>query len=127
MISQQMDRVSTLENELHTLQSTNTSIQTRHQSALQSIPLHESIANEKIDELAQMECRNINKLKKHKHELSLHALMTNIKWDYNQKDVLAGEVSVPKKAVHRRFVIEKENHGGGEVEIAEKLWGMIEG
>ena len=71
----------------------------------------------------------MNKLKKHKHELSLHALMTNIKWDYNQKDVLAGEVSVPKKAVHRRFVIEKENGSGsgGEVEIAEKLWGMIEG
>ncbi|KAL7540468.1 hypothetical protein ACHAXR_010165 [Thalassiosira sp. AJA248-18] len=47
------------------------------------------------------------------------------KWDYNRLDVLAGEVSVPSKCVHRKFEIEKGELS--EFEIAERLWGMIEG
>ncbi len=38
---------------------------------------------------------------------------------------MAGEVSMPGKSVHRRFAIEREEMG--EFEIAERLWGMIEG
>jgi hypothetical protein len=37
---------------------------------------------------------------------------------------LAGEVALPKRFEHRRFCVEKDL---GEVEIAEKLWGIIDG
>ena len=66
----------------------------------------------------------MRQLDKIRRTISMYANMTNIKWDYGRADVLAGEVSLPKKAVHRRFCVEKNI---GEVEIAEKIWGFIEG
>ena len=58
--------------------------------------------------------------------------MTNIKWDYSacSSDLLAGEVSLPGKSVHKRFCIEKNGSSSAvnsEYEIADKLWRMIEG
>jgi len=74
-----------------------------------------------------------NEYNKIKHELSLHAVMTNIKWDYghrsssmDKKEVLAGEVSIPDKCVHRRFVIDR-GEDISEYDIAEQLWTTIGG
>ena len=63
-----------------------------------------------------------------KHELSLHALVTNIKREYglSKKEVLAGEVSIPNKCVHRRFVIDR-GEDVSEYDIAEQLWTTIGG
>lgn len=65
--------------------------------------------------------------------------MTNIKWDYSEVHKLKGEVSLVERGVLREFEIDKEEFivgggyvgskggGGGEVEIAERLWKIIEG
>lgn len=126
-LSQQISRVQSLEQEVTTLHKTQSSMIAKRREAEQSIPLHAAVASEQIAELDQIECRHIKTLPKIKNELSLHALMTNIKWDYNRRsNVLAGEVSIPAKSVHRRFVIERDGDLN-EFEIAERLWGMIEG
>jgi len=56
---------------------------------------------------------------------SLHALLTNIKWDFNNTNQLAGEVSIPNKAIHQRFCLDKNELS--EFDISNKLWKMIEG
>lgn len=135
-LATQLSLVQKLQNELSTLQTTNDTISQRHREAEEVIPILSAQANERVDELKCLESTHIKRLRKHKHELSLHALMTNIKWDYKQSatnnnnnggggNVLAGEVSMPNKAVHKRFVINKGELD--EYEIAERLWSMIEG
>ncbi|KAL7527633.1 hypothetical protein ACHAXR_002050 [Thalassiosira sp. AJA248-18] len=124
-LSQQISRVTSLEQQVASLEQSHVSLTARRRSAEEAIPLHAAVASEEIDEIKEIESKHIKRLKKNKHELSLHALMTNIKWDYNRLDVLAGEVSVPSKCVHRKFEIEKGELS--EFEIAERLWGMIEG
>lgn len=124
-LSQQLSHVQHLETQISTLQQSNSEMLSKRREAEQSIPLHAAVASEHVEELDEIQSRHIRKLPKIKQELSLHALMTNIKWDYHRTDVLAGEVSIPAKAVHRRFVIEKDDLS--EFEIAERLWCMIEG
>eukprot|EP00571_Detonula_confervacea_P016571 CAMPEP_0172310990 /NCGR_PEP_ID=MMETSP1058-20130122/13615_1 /TAXON_ID=83371 /ORGANISM="Detonula confervacea, Strain CCMP 353" /LENGTH=209 /DNA_ID=CAMNT_0013024031 /DNA_START=6 /DNA_END=635 /DNA_ORIENTATION=- len=125
-LSHQISVVQSLEEEISTLTRAQSSMVAKRREAEQSIPIHAAVASEQIDEREENQCRHIKKLPKIKQELTLHALMTNIKWDYNRTGgVLAGEVSIPGRSVHRRFVIEKDDLS--EFDIAERLWGMIEG
>lgn len=124
-LSRILGRVEGLERRASDLDRAREGMMSRRRSAEASIPLQEAVASEVIAEADEIESRHVRNLPKIKRELSLHATMTNIKWDYSRSDALAGEVSVPTRAVHRRFVIDKGDLG--EFEIAEKLWEMIEG
>eukprot|EP00581_Thalassiosira_minuscula_P011368 CAMPEP_0183730228 /NCGR_PEP_ID=MMETSP0737-20130205/32301_1 /TAXON_ID=385413 /ORGANISM="Thalassiosira miniscula, Strain CCMP1093" /LENGTH=222 /DNA_ID=CAMNT_0025962667 /DNA_START=42 /DNA_END=710 /DNA_ORIENTATION=- len=124
-LSQQLSFIQELESQISELQQSNADMISRRREAEQSIPLHRAVASEQLEEMDEIQSRHVRKLPKIKRELSLHALMTNIKWDYSRCDVLAGEVSIPSRSVHKRFVIEKEELS--EFEIAERLWAMIEG
>ena len=125
LFAQQLSVVQSLEQQITSLQQKNSDMLSRRRDAEEAIPVHAAVASEQVAELDEIETRHIKTLPKIKQEISLHALMTNIKWDYNRTDVLAGEVSIPSVSVHRRFEIEKD--GLSDFEIAERLWGMIEG
>ncbi|KAL9180280.1 hypothetical protein ACHAXT_008250 [Thalassiosira profunda] len=120
-----VSRVQTLEEEVAALHSTRADLQAQRREAEAAIPLHAAVADEEVAEADALASRHVRDLPKIKHELSLHAVMTNVKWDYSKTDVLAGEVSIPSRAVHRRFEIPRGELG--EYEIAERLWRMIEG
>ena len=90
----------------------------------QSIATYKSELSSQSDAIDEIEISHMKQLKRNRRAISMYAQMTNIKWDYGQTDVLAGEVSLPKKKEHRRFCVEKDL---GEVEIAERIWGIIEG
>lgn len=119
-----------LENQITTLTQQNDTIVAKRHEAEQNIPIFQSIASQQVDELEENEYKHVLQNTKIKNALSLHALMTNIKWDYSEcsGDVLAGEVSLPGKSVHKRFCIEKNgNSDMSKFDIADKLWCMIEG
>eukprot|EP00580_Thalassiosira_gravida_P020415 CAMPEP_0201680214 /NCGR_PEP_ID=MMETSP0494-20130426/50309_1 /ASSEMBLY_ACC=CAM_ASM_000839 /TAXON_ID=420259 /ORGANISM="Thalassiosira gravida, Strain GMp14c1" /LENGTH=211 /DNA_ID=CAMNT_0048163913 /DNA_START=49 /DNA_END=684 /DNA_ORIENTATION=+ len=124
-LTRQSSSVQALEDELSSLRRSNTEMRNKRRMAEDSIPIHQAVANEKIAEVDEIQSRHVRNLPKIKRELSLHGLMTNIKWDYNQTSVLAGEISMPGRMVHKRFVIDKEDFG--EFEIAERLWDLIDG
>lgn len=90
----------------------------------QSIDTYKSEASDEVNAIDEIEISHMKQLKRNRRAISMYAQMTNIKWDYSQTDVLAGEVSLPKTFEHRRFCVEKDL---GEVEIAERIWGIIEG
>ena len=92
-----------------------------------SIPLLASRASERIAEIDEARSRHVKDNSKITRELALHAALTNVKWDYGgDARVLAGEVSIPGRAVHRRFAIDRGD-AASECEIAERLWETIGG
>ena len=85
-------------------------------------------------------------------EISLHALMTNIRWDYdrtstitgdnnnlynrneneipdnsNSSILLAGEIFHPTTQKMKKFTIDKSECNNDEYEIADRLWNLMEG
>ena len=128
-VSERMANVLHLENEISNLRRTNDDIITKKNELINVvIPAQTALASTVITEIDNVENRHIKMNNKIKHELSLHALVTNIKWDYglSKKEVLAGEVSIPNKCVHRRFVIDR-GEDVSEYDIAEQLWTTIGG
>lgn len=124
-LTRKTSEVEALEEEIVALRTLNDDVLKRRRGAEERIPQHAAVASEIVEEADELHSRHVKNLPKIKKELSLHALMTNIKWDYGRTNVLAGEVSMGGRKVHRRFVIEKEEMG--EAEIAERLWELIEG
>lgn len=122
-LSRRASAVHGLEREAASLRDAGADLLARRREAEGRIPLHAAVASEQVSELEEVQHRHVRTLPKIKNELSLHAVMTNIKWDYNRSDVLAGEVAIPSRAVHRRFEIERDDLS--EFEIAERLWDMI--
>lgn len=127
-VSERMTNVLHLENEISNLRRTNDTITTKTRELINVvIPAQTELASMVITEIDNVENRHIKMNNKIKHELSFHALVTNIKWNYGQnKAVLAGEISIPNKCVHRRFVIDR-GEDVSEYDIAQQLWTMIGG
>ena len=96
-----------------------------------SMPLLTLRASERISEIDEVISRHVKDNAKIARELGFHAVLTNIKWDYggqqHARSVLAGEVSIPGRAVHRRFAIDRGDDAASECEIAERLWETIGG
>ena len=128
-VSERIANVSHLENEITNLRRANDTIINKKDELINVvIPAQTALASMVITEIDNVENRHIKMNNKIKHELSLHALVTNIKWDYglSKKEVLVGEVSIPNKCVHRRFVIDR-GEDVSEYDIAEQLWTTIGG
>eukprot|EP00984_Skeletonema_dohrnii_P033173 scaffold28842_cov145-Skeletonema_dohrnii-CCMP3373.AAC.2 len=124
-LSTQLSAVQELQSTKELLLRSNSEIQTQLATCASNIHECQLEAKEEISTIQTIEARHMKNIPKIKHELTLHAMMTNIKWDYSSADKLRGEVSLNKRGVLREFEIEKEEQG--EVEIAERLWGIIEG
>ena len=114
------------------------SIATQLSKAQEHIHRYQQESQVELGNIDQIELNSMKSIPKIKHELTLHAMMTNIKWDYSAAEqrgggggnhsgeVLKGEVSLVDRGVLREFEIEKDCVGG-ECEVAERLWGIIEG
>mmetsp|Transcript_2363 Transcript_2363/g.5112 ORF Transcript_2363/g.5112 Transcript_2363/m.5112 type:complete len:205 (-) Transcript_2363:124-738(-) len=123
-LSGQIQRVQQLEEEVERLEKFTADIVAKRRQTEQNIPVLKAEAAEVIDEVDEIQMRHIKEVPKIKMRYSLFANMTNVKWDYSRTNVLAGEVSIPSKAVHKQFEIPKNIP---EFEIAEMFWNVIEG
>jgi len=125
-LSTQLSAVQELQSTKEQLLRSNSEIQTQLATCASNINECQLEAKEEISTIQTIEARHMKNIPKIKHELTLHAMMTNIKWDYScGPEKLRGEVSWNKRGVLKEFEIEKEEQR--EVEIAERLWGVIEG
>ena len=123
-LANQMRTVQALERALEHETKQTSEMASRQREVEQSIQAYQSEAASEVGEISELEFKHKKKLTKIARTISMYAEMTKIKWDYTKADVLAGEVSLPKTFEHRRFNVEKDL---GDVEIAEKIWGFIEG
>jgi len=124
-VSRRAYALRSAEARLSALRKSNAETLSRRREAEGRIPSLRAAASERIDGADEVRLRRVRDLTNIRRELSLHALVTNIKWDYGRTDVLSGEVFIPGRVEHRRFAIHKE--GLSEFHIADQLWRMIEG
>lgn len=123
-LATQIRTVQALERALEHESQLSSEMASKEQTIQESIASYQREMAASSSEISDIECAHMKRLGKNRRAISMYAEMTNIKWDYGRADVLAGEVSLPKQMVHRRFCVEKDL---GELEIAEKLWEVIEG
>ncbi|KAL7483254.1 hypothetical protein ACHAW6_008904 [Cyclotella cf. meneghiniana] len=120
----QIRAVQALEEEVEKETKLAADIVAKRREVEQNILAYKAEAAEEVGAIDEIEMKHVKELPKIRRVISMYAQMTNIKWDYSQVKVLAGEVSLPHKFIHRRFSIEKDL---SEFEIAEQIWGIIEG
>ena len=119
--------VESLEAEAEELRRAGEGMRERRRRAEEMIPRHLAAAAEVVDAASDLEARQVRAVPKIKAELMLHSQITNIKWAYGGGgDVLAGEVALPRKKVHRKFQVRRGSNRS-EVEVADELWSIIEG
>ena len=119
--------VESLEAEAEELRRAGEGMRERRRRAEEMIPRHLAAAAEVVDAASDLEARQVRAVPKIKAELMLHSQITNIKWAYGGGgDVLAGEVALPRKKVHRKFEV-RRGSSRSEVEVADELWSIIEG
>ena len=123
-LATQIRTVQALERAIEHESQLSSEMASKQQTIQESIASYQREMAASSSEISDIECAHMKRLGKNRRAISMYAEMTNIKWDYGRADVLAGEVSLPKQMVHRRFCVEKDL---GEVEIAEKLWEVIDG
>lgn len=75
---------------------------------------------EQLDEVEEEKKAEVYRLQKH---ISLLALVSGIKWDYDCVESIAGEVEIPSTGKHMRFEIDRDNHSS--FDIANMLWDTI--
>ena len=135
-LASQLSTIQTLTSTKDQLLETNSSLSKQLANSNKNIKKYQQelqLTEGDIETIELHHCKSIPKIKR---ELTLHAMMTNIKWDYNHDNVavnggggggeLKGEVSLVDKGVLREFRVEKDCVGG-ECEVADRLWNIIEG
>ena len=149
-LSSKLQSVTSLENQLDALTKERESMVERKKMLQHSMDgCHQAMAamtmtsRENADAATTTKKKMIPKIGK---EVSLHALMTNIRWDYdrstatavnnfvtdnNDNDnstILAGEIFHPTTQKVKKFSINKAKcNNNDEYEIAESLWKLMEG
>ena len=73
-----------------------------------------------IDEVEEEKKQDVFRLQQH---ISLLAMVSGIKWDYDCVDSIAGEIEIKSKNKHVRFEIDEDKHS--PFEIANMLWDTI--
>ncbi|GAX15533.1 hypothetical protein FisN_6Hh170 [Fistulifera solaris] len=82
-------------------------------------------ALEDMDGVEQLKERQLMEVTRLRHQISLYALCSGIKWDYAEEGILAGEVDVGSKGIIRCFSLDPNEYS--RYEIANKLTAIIEG
>ncbi len=158
-LSSKLQRVTILENQVDALAKEREEMVERKKALEASIGTCHGAMAAMTTATEDLRGNNVTKKKrmipKIGKEVSLHALMTNIRWDYDhgrattlpaatidggneyktEKDdnndndniLLAGEIFHPITQKVKRFVIDKTKCNNDEYEIAESLWKLMEG
>lgn len=87
------------------------------------IDQHKRDASEEVGQIDEVEEEKKAEVYRLQQHISLLALVSGIKWDYDCVHSIAGEVEVPSKGKQVRFEIDKEKYS--VYEIANMLWDKI--
>ncbi|CAB9526900.1 expressed unknown protein [Seminavis robusta] len=81
-------------------------------------------ASQQVEDINMVDEARKNQVPRLKHQISLYADTTGIKWDFEDDKRLEGHVSISSKQVVRSFSIDPQDHT--KFEIANKLWGIMD-
>ena len=119
----QQERLDSIQKEVDKVQSDTKELTRKEKELKIKIDQYKDQASqevENIDEVEEEKKAEVYRLQQH---ISLLALVSGIKWDYDRVDSIAGEVEIPSKGKHVRFEIDREEHS--DFEIANMLWNKI--
>jgi len=119
------DKFSSLQTEVKTQRETNDILNSQNKDIEENIRKYQDESAQTIELLDDLEDRKKKEVPRLKRQVSIHAVATGIRWDYDRVDALVGELEVPNKKMHRKFMIDTEELT--DFQIANKMWDMIEG
>uniref|UniRef100_A0A7S4N5F9 Kinetochore protein Spc24 n=1 Tax=Odontella aurita TaxID=265563 RepID=A0A7S4N5F9_9STRA len=117
--------VSDLRSEAEALRRRNDSLEKERAEVLRRMERYRSEAAEIVEEVDEVELRQRREVRKIKYQISLYANISGIKWDYDEGEILKGEVNVPSKNQTRRFCIDPLDYD--EFDVANALWDLMDG
>eukprot|EP00573_Skeletonema_grethae_P000316 CAMPEP_0201690072 /NCGR_PEP_ID=MMETSP0578-20130828/3556_1 /ASSEMBLY_ACC=CAM_ASM_000663 /TAXON_ID=267565 /ORGANISM="Skeletonema grethea, Strain CCMP 1804" /LENGTH=186 /DNA_ID=CAMNT_0048174921 /DNA_START=54 /DNA_END=611 /DNA_ORIENTATION=- len=98
-----LSTIQTLTNRKEELLSINSKLGNRITTASTNIDNYQRVASTDLTSLNELELTHKKNIPKIQRELTLHVMMTNIKWDYSKcerdENVLRGEVSLNERGV----------------------------
>mmetsp|Transcript_12793 Transcript_12793/g.24012 ORF Transcript_12793/g.24012 Transcript_12793/m.24012 type:complete len:207 (+) Transcript_12793:163-783(+) len=123
-LRQILTHISNLQDEVNDIRnSVNLSKEQEHEIR-QKILLYNEQASERVVQIDEVELKKKEEVYRLQTQISLHAHVTGIKWDYEDIDSIKGEIDIPSKQIQKRFEIDRE--GKSEFDIVNSFWTMME-
>jgi len=123
-LRQQQKHIADLENEVKEIRNS-VDVAKEEEIALQKkIRHYTEQANARVERIDEVEVQKKEEVYRLQTQISLHAHVTGIKWNYDDIDSIKGEIDIPSKQIQKKFEIEKE--GRSDFEIVNQFWTMME-
>ncbi|KAG7366500.1 hypothetical protein IV203_029170 [Nitzschia inconspicua] len=97
----------------------------RQWASQQRIALYQEEASQELDVVSDLEEEKKRQVPRLKASISLYAVTTGIKWDFENPDILSGQVDIPSHKGFKLFSIDPRDYS--PVETADMLWNLTEG
>ena len=124
-LHQMRKHVDNLENEVDEIRDVVNQDKEEESQLKKQIEHYLEQANERVEEIDEVEVKKKEEVYRLRTQISLHAHVTGIKWDYDDDiDSMVGEIDIPSKQVQKRFAIDRENRSS--FEVVNQVWTMME-
>jgi chromosome segregation ATPase len=123
-LRQQQKHVADLEYEVDEIRNSVDEVKEEDLALQKKIQHYREQASERVERIDEVEVQKKEEVYRLQTQISLHAHVTGIKWDYDDINSIKGEIDIPSKQIQKRFEIEKE--GRSDFEIVNKFWTMME-
>ena len=97
----------------------------RQRVSQEKIALYQAEASQELDNIIDVEEEQKRQVPRLKMTISLYASTTGIKWDFEDPNLLSGQVEIPSQNSFKLFSIDPRDYS--RVETADMLWNMMEG
>jgi hypothetical protein len=123
-LQQILTHISNLQDEVSDIRSSVNESKEQEHEIRQKIMLYNEQASERVEQIDEVEVKKKQEVYRLQTQISLHAHVTGIKWDYEDMDSIKGEIDIPSKQIQRRFEVDRE--GKSDFEIVNSFWTMME-
>jgi len=121
----QKEAVETIQSEVNALTHTHESLLNQDEEEKRKINLRKEEVAEEIEELDMIEVERMREVPRVKRAISMYAMFTGIKWNYDRDDMLEGIATIPTTKEIKRFSVNPELHS--KFDVANTIWNSIEG
>jgi len=97
----------------------------RQRASQEKIALYQAEASQELDMIMDVEEQRKQQVPRLKMTISLFASTTGIKWDFEDPDILSGQVAIPSRCSFKLFNVDPRDYS--PVETADILWDMMDG
>lgn len=123
-LRQILTHISNLQDEVNDIRNSVNESKEQEHEIRQKILLYNEQASERVVQIDEVELKKKEEVYRLQTQISLHAHVTGIKWDYEDIDSIKGEIDIPSKQIQKRFEIDRE--GKSEFDIVNSFWTMME-